>query len=127
MLSAMSILSSLPRMGATLSFDPTLTVDAFVRQDALHLVFDIPGVSRQDVSLSHASGNVVRISAERHATPDPTDKVLISERAFGRLERSLRLPREFDATKAEAELKDGTLTVIVPKSSAPDSSKIEIK
>lgn len=127
MLSAMSLLSMIPRASAGLSFDPTLTMDAFVRQDELHMVFDLPGVSRENVQLSYAQGNTIKVSAERNATPDPTDRVLISERAFGRLERSLRLPLEFDATKATAEMRDGTLTLVIPRSKSSESNKIDIK
>jgi HSP20 family protein len=117
----------IPRTSAGLSFDPTLTMDAFVRQDELHMVFDLPGVSRDNVQLSYAQGNTIKVSAERNATPDPTDRVLISERAFGRLERSLRLPLEFDATKATAEMRDGILTLVIPRSQSPESNKIDIK
>jgi len=48
----------------------------------------------------------------------------LSERYYGRFERSLTLPFEVDEERAEASFKNGVLTVTVPKSAtAKDTAK----
>ena len=51
-----------------------------------------------------------------------------SERQFGSFSRSFRLPQDADASAVKAEMKDGLLTVTVPKKAleAPKSTRIPI-
>ncbi len=45
---------------------------------------------------------------------------------YGSFARSVRLPAEVDADKAAADLKNGMLTVRVPKSANPKAQRIKV-
>jgi HSP20 family protein len=54
---------------------------------------------------------------------------MLQELPHGEFSRSLRLPVELDAAKAEAKIEDGLLTLRVPKaeSARPKTIKVNIK
>ena len=57
------------------------------------------------------------IRAERKEVQDSeTDKVRKIERSYGKVQRSIRLPKNVNPARAEASLKDGVLLVSIPKS-----------
>ena len=69
----------------------------------------------------------------RHATHSPVDpskdgelRVYAAERVTGTFERAIRLPEFVDSEKIAAELRDGLLTVTIPKATAAQPRKIEI-
>jgi HSP20 family protein len=46
---------------------------------------------------------------------------------YGSFARAVRLPAEIDAGKTTAELKNGMLTITLPKSKTPQAQSIQIK
>ncbi len=106
-------------------FDAGLAMDAFVREDTAFLVFDLPGVPAQDVQVRVEPG-LVRVQAERRMTPDPTDKVLRSERNYGEFVREVRLGDGLDVAAARADLVDGVLTVSIPLRPSAVARSLEI-
>ena len=52
---------------------------------------------------------------------------LLNERRWGTIERSFTLPSLLDANKAAADLKDGVLTLRIPKSEAAKPRTVAIK
>ena len=71
----------------------------------------VPGLSADDLNIEVVK-NVITIQGEYKAD-DST--FLLHELPTGKFHRSLRMPAELDPTRAEAEIKDGLLTVRVPK------------
>jgi len=63
--------------------------------------------------------------AQEHTAED--GRYLLREMGDSRFERSLELPDQVDASKAEASLKDGLLTVRVPKAEERRPKTIEVK
>ncbi len=55
------------------------------------------------------------------------DRVLHSERAFGKVSRSFLLPLELDEAKAEAKFRDGVLELTLPKKAAAARKAITIQ
>ena len=76
--------------------------------------FDIPGTMRDDIKI-WLDNDLLTVSGEKKT--DSKDKVeqLVSERTFGKFERSFRLPKSVDRNKVEAELINGVLTIKLPK------------
>jgi len=54
------------------------------------------------------------------------ERVLHSERVYGRATRSFALPQEVDESKAEAKLRDGVLELTLPKKAAAARRQIAI-
>jgi HSP20 family protein len=88
------------------------------------LRFDLPGVNREDVKVELVE-NRLTVRGERTAEPEVEGAVAHRvERASGGFERVFRLRARVDANGIKAGLKDGVLTLEIPK--APEAVKREI-
>ena len=86
---------------------------------------EVPGVRKEDISIEMEGQNLMvsgSYSEERH-----DGHVRRSTRRSGRFEYTAHLSHAVDADKCTAELKDGVLTVIAPKTSSPGQKTIKIK
>jgi HSP20 family protein len=76
---------------------------------------EIPGMEEKDINLS-LRDNTLTISGEKRSESQEDDKTRrISERFYGRFERTIPFDAEIDADKVAAKFKSGLLTVILPK------------
>ena len=97
-------------------------VDVYQTEDEVVIKAEIPGVSREDLSL-YVDDRSVRISGEtRREEKYSENDTYRSERYYGSFSRTVPLPAEVMPDEARAEYKDGILTVTVPKSE-PSKSK----
>lgn len=89
---------------------------------------DIPGVKKEDIQVS-IDGNQVSISAESKSEKEEKEgeKVLRSERYFGKVARSFTLAHEVDETQAQAKYSDGVLELTLPKKAATSAKKLAIQ
>jgi HSP20 family protein len=77
----------------------------------------LPGVTVEELEISIVQDTVTiqgNLKVERSAD----DRYLMQERPNGKFYRSVQLPDELDADKAEAHLENGVLTLRIPKSEA---------
>ena len=82
---------------------------------ALMLTLDLPGVEKDQISISVDDG-VLTVNGERASEKtEESGGVVRTERWQGKISRSFRLPRTVDAEKITANLKSGVLTLTVPK------------
>ena len=90
-------------------------VDVAEEEDAFKVSAELPGVSREDIHVEVLEG-VLTLKAERKsAQEEDHDNRVLAERSFGSFERRFHLPDTVDADSIGAELKDGVLTLTVPK------------
>lgn len=77
---------------------------------------ELPGVARDDIHVS-VDGDVVSLSAEikQHDQKSEEERVLRSERYYGAVSRSIRLPADVDESRAAAKYDNGVLTLTLPK------------
>ena len=89
---------------------------------------DIPGVKKEDIHVT-IDGNQVSISAEvkKEKEEKQGDKVLRSERYYGKVARSFTLAQDVDDTKAQAKYSDGVLELTLPKKAATSAKKLAIQ
>jgi HSP20 family protein len=89
---------------------------------------DIPGVKKEDIHVT-IDGNQVSISAEvkKEKEEKQGDKVLRSERYFGKVARSFTLAQDVDDTKAQARYSDGVLELTLPKKAATSAKKLSVQ
>lgn len=105
-------------------------LDVVEKQDAYLVIAELPGVSQSKIELSFEQ-NVLTIRGEKDSILNPAAdgelRVYAAERVAGAFERSIRLPEFVDSEKIAAELRDGLLTVTIPKAAAAQPRRIEIK
>lgn len=91
--------------------------------DALYFVAELPGVEEKDMNLS-VHQDTLTISAKRNVQYEKENTVYLSERGDYDIQRSIALPVHVDAANAKATLKNGILTVVLPK--LPESKPQQI-
>lgn len=102
------------------SFDVTETKDEFLFKA------DVPGVKKEDLDIV-TTGNRLQISGKREIEEErQSDTVYTYERQYGSFKRSFTLPTGADIDHAKSELKEGVLTLVVPKLAQAHSKKIPI-
>jgi len=90
---------------------------------------ELPGIKKEDLNIE-ITDNGIEISGETKVEEKEEDKGFIrKERRYSSFYRSLPLPDAVLTDKAEAELKDGVLTVKLPKAAPPEkkSKKVQVK
>jgi HSP20 family protein len=90
------------------------------------ITVDLPGVAKKDVELSITGDNVfVRASRDLNVPEGYTAHR--RERSSYNFENAYKLPAPVDSSKAEATLKNGVLTVTLPKSPSAQPMQIQVK
>ncbi|MBD1546175.1 Hsp20/alpha crystallin family protein [Roseibium aggregatum] len=117
----------LPAAGAAVTSFPA--IDVHDTDKGLELTAELPGIAEKDIDVS-VSDRTLTIKGEKTAekTVDEKDRY-VSERSYGSFRRVLTLPFEPDASKVEAHMDNGVLTVVLPRpaETAEKTKKIEVK
>lgn len=88
---------------------------------------DLPGVREQDVDVT-LTDNRLQISGKRDAEKEErTDTYFTYERSYGSFSRAFTLPNDVDTRALHAELRDGVLTLHVPRKPEAQPKKIPLK
>ncbi len=88
---------------------------------------DVPGVLDRDIDVTR-TGNRLTVSGKRESErEDKGETYYAMERSYGSFTRTFTLPDGTDGEHIRADLKDGVLTVVVPKLPEAQPQKIEIK
>ena len=88
---------------------------------------EIPGVKKEDINVS-IDGNQVSISAEVKSQKEEKqgEKVLRSERYYGKVYRAFTLAQEVDQEGAKAKYENGVLELTLPKRAASSTRKLNV-
>jgi HSP20 family protein len=88
---------------------------------------EMPGMNKEDIDVSIHRGSLW-IRGEKRSGGDHQGRLYhLMERAYGRFERSIPLPDNIDAAKAEVSYQDGVVTVIVPKTEESPPTSLPLK
>lgn len=110
---------------ATQTFSPA--VDIFEDKEAIQVRAELPGVKNEDVKID-VENNVLTLRGERKLdNEDKRDGYHRVERWYGAFTRQFMLPRTVDAEHIDAQLKDGVLTVRLPKKAEVKPRAIAVK
>jgi HSP20 family protein len=101
----------------------TPPVDIFELDNGLAVVADMPGVDREQVDI-RVENDVLTIEAE--VTPPVQGDLVYREFALANYHRQFRLSNKVDTEKIHAELKNGVLTIHLPKAEAHLPRRIEV-
>jgi HSP20 family protein len=109
------MLARFPRFQDRLATVWRPTVDVFEKNGHLVVKAELPGVKKEDVSVTLDKGDLV-ISGERKVESEVKEgHVYRMERSYGSFYRRLPLPEEVLPEQIEASFKDGVLEVRLPK------------
>jgi len=89
---------------------------------------EVPGVKKEDIKVS-IDGNRVAISTEtkREVEEKKGEKLIHSERYYGKQYRAFMLDQNVDEEKAEARYSDGILELVLPKKQGGGTRQLPIK
>lgn len=94
-------------------------------RDAFVVAVELPGIKAAEVKVT-LEDDVLTVSGERKHEGTPKTELRLSERFYGKFERSVRLAAPVQADKVAATSKDGILTILLPKTEAAQPREIKI-
>ena len=107
---------------------PRVKVDVAEKNGAYTVTAELPGVKKDEIQVTIDGAQVTlaaEVKREREASQD--ERVLHTERVFGKVSRSFTLPQEVDEAKAEAKFRDGVLELTLPKKAAVTGRKVAVQ
>lgn len=108
-------------------YEGQLAIDVYQTENDVVIKAPIAGVSRENLEIS-ITDEVMNIKGERKESEEINkDNYFAQECYWGSFSRSYVLPIAVDAEKAEANLKNGILTIKIPKLEKTKTKTIEIK
>ncbi len=108
--------------------DVQIRMDVSEDDKAYTVHAEIPGVKKEDIHVT-IEGNQVAISAEIKNKKEikEGEKVLRSERYYGKVSRAFTLGQDVDEAAAQAKYDNGVLELRLPKKAASASRKLTIQ
>jgi len=101
-------------------------VDIFEKDDEINLNAELPGLSKEDISIS-IENNTLTISGEKKKENEVSDDSFHRiERSYGRFQRVFALPATVDSQRVKANFKDGILSISLAKKEEAKPKKIEV-
>jgi len=103
-----------------------LTVDVFETDKDIIIQSVVAGVDPEDIDIS-IEKDMVSIKGKRERrVAERVENFFYQECFWGRFTREVVLPSEVDKNKAEASMKNGVLTIRIPKINTTNSKKLNI-
>ncbi len=99
--------------------------DIYEKDNTYHVEMDLPGFTKEEIKVECNKGTLVITASkeEKDEVKDDDKKYLRRERSYGKYSRSFYLG-DVDEDKIDAEFKNGTLTISVPKIDENENKKI---
>ena len=107
---------------------PRMKVEVAEKNGAYMVSAELPGVKKEDIHVT-IDGAQVTLSAEvkREKEASESDRLLHTERSFGKVSRTFTLPQELDEARVEAKFRDGVLELALPKKAAAQRKQVTIQ
>jgi len=108
--------------------DVQIKLDVSEDDKAYTVHAEIPGVKKEDIHVS-IDGNQIAISAEvkNEKEVKEGEKVLRSERYYGKISRAFMLDQDVDEDTSQAKYNNGVLELRLPKRSSTKSKTLTIQ
>ena len=120
--------TNLSNQGTTSSTEPAALppVDIFEDDAGITVIADLPGVSRDKLSV-RVDAQELLIEATASSSVPSGMEMIYGEAQLALFRRQFNLSRELDASRIDAQLKDGVLRLTIPKSEEAKPRRIEVK
>lgn len=109
---------------------PQVQIRMDVKEDdnAYTVHAELPGVKKEDINVT-IEGNQVAITAEvkRNREDKQGEKVLRSERYYGKVYRAFSLAQDVDEASSQAKYDEGVLELRLPKKAVANARKLAIQ
>lgn len=107
---------------------PRMKLEVSEQPEAFRVLAEIPGVKKDEIQVT-IDGDQVTIGAEVRKEKDVKDgeRVVHSERYYGKVARAFRLGADLDESKAQARYADGVLELVLPKKTTAAARKLAIQ
>ncbi|MEI6613722.1 MAG: Hsp20/alpha crystallin family protein [Chrysiogenales bacterium] len=100
--------------------------DIYETKEAYVFKFELPGFKKEDIKIEF-SGDTLTLCGERKQEEETKNgSCHRMERSYGLFERSFTVPKNVDAKKIDASLKDGILVLTIPKVEEAKTTAIPI-
>ena len=105
----------------------SLAIDVRENEHAYLVSADIPGARKEDIQVN-INGAHVSISVERknEKSVNEQEKILRSERSFGKVSRAFEMEHEIDESQASAKYAEGVLELLLPKKIVSAATRLTI-
>jgi HSP20 family protein len=90
-------------------------IDVKDTEKDIHVLAELPGVDEKDIEVSLANDTLTIKGEKKSEAEEKKKNYYWAERTYGSFYRSIPLPCDVKADKAEATFKKGVLTVVLPK------------
>jgi HSP20 family protein len=102
------------------------TTDIFETRDALNVVLEMPGVEKTNIDVTVQEG-ILNVEGRLDFSKYKSLQPLYTEYNVGHYARSFRLSSKIDESKIAAELRDGVLTLTLPKVEEAKPRTIQVR
>jgi HSP20 family protein len=99
--------------------------DIFESDDALEVVMEMPGVRKENVEVG-VENNILTVSGRIEFSKYEGLQPLYTEYNIGNYARDFRISNEINQEGIKAKLKDGVMTLVLPKSEKAKPRKIRV-
>jgi HSP20 family protein len=103
----------------------TPPVDLYETSDAFVLTAEIPGLNREQIEI-HAEESRITIRGARPDGQFSCEQYHRVERGHGRFSRAFVLPESIDIEAVTADLKEGLLTLTMPKAAGRGARRVDV-
>ena len=106
----------------------TPPVDLYETANEFVLTAELPGLSREQIDIHVEDSRVIIRGARSGAASRdiPCEQYHRVERGHGRFSRAFQLPEPIDVESIKADLKDGVLTITIPKTSGRSARRVTV-
>jgi HSP20 family protein len=91
------------------------TLDVLETDEAVEILVDVAGVPSTALRVLYRAGVVIVAGEKAPPRADQSQAFHLIEREFGRFARAVRVTGAYDIAKARASLRNGELTIVLPK------------
>jgi HSP20 family protein len=89
--------------------------DIYETKDAYVFKVELPGFRKEDIKVEFSNETLTLRGERKQEEESKNENCHRLERSYGLFERSFTIPKNVDAKKIDAELKDGILMLTIPK------------
>jgi len=100
-------------------------VDLYETAGSFVLTAEVPGLARDQLEI-HAEESRIVIRGDRSSGHVPCEQYHRVERGHGRFSRAFMLPEPIDVDQVAADLKDGLLTITLPKAGGRGARRVSV-
>lgn len=108
-------------------FEGQLNIDMYQTKDNVIIKSTIAGVRPEDIDMTVANDMLTIKGSRKKEDTVAQDDYFYQECYWGNFSRSVIIPVDIDGENIEADLKDGILTVVIPKAAKAKTKKVKVK